>query len=266
MARYLFIDGASLEMTLKNYKDTLFDGQDVEINYQLISNGGCSKVFYYDCLPPRTKEESDDAYAARSAPKRRLFESLSRFPGWHVSQGIAKRGRKNAPEQKEVDILIAVDMLTHTHRGNIDHATFVASDLDFRPLIEAVVRDGLFLTLLYEPGHASEDLIQAADERLPIDAYRLQNWFTDGMRERWGIVSAEGVASLPIGEAVQTWESGVFTVYMYEDRINRRFQIFRPHPLAKYLQLSHKDSTYLKRFHDVQYRRTDELGFLSSVQ
>lgn len=56
-------------------------------------------------------------------------------------------------------------MLGHTYRRNMESAAFVAGDVDFRPLVEAVVTDGMYLSLFYEPRHTSPELIRAADAR-----------------------------------------------------------------------------------------------------
>ncbi|MBD2254416.1 NYN domain-containing protein [Nostoc parmelioides] len=56
---------------------------------------------------------------------------------------------KAKKEQKEIDIMIAVDMLTHSFQKNMDEATLLAGDLDFKPLIDALVLNGTeFLKLV----------------------------------------------------------------------------------------------------------------------
>ena len=70
------------------------------------------------------------------------------------------RGRRG-PEQKKSDVMIAVDMLTHTFR-RVQEAILLTGDLDFKPLIDALVNDGMFVTL-WHPPQAIKELIAAAD-------------------------------------------------------------------------------------------------------
>jgi hypothetical protein len=59
--------------------------------------------------------------------------------------------------------MIAVDMLTHSFRRNMHQATLLTGDLDFKPLIDALVQEGMFVTLWYPPSTTSQELIAAAD-------------------------------------------------------------------------------------------------------
>ena len=43
---------------------------------------------------------------------------------------------------KQVDISLAVEMLSHAHRGNYDAAVLVAGDGDYVPLVDAVAAAG----------------------------------------------------------------------------------------------------------------------------
>jgi uncharacterized LabA/DUF88 family protein len=61
------------------------------------------------------------------------------------------RGAPKKRRQKEVDVLLAADMLTHGYDGNMDKAILIAGDLDFRRVVEALVRRGVFVEVWYEP-------------------------------------------------------------------------------------------------------------------
>ncbi|MBC7604208.1 MAG: NYN domain-containing protein [Ramlibacter sp.] len=179
---YLFIDGAYLQQVLLDYRTRWFPTAQIELNYYLVGRG-YSKVFYYDCLPARKENESDADFDARSAPQKALFAHLRSIDGWHVNEGIAHHRKKRGQTQKEVDILIAVDMLTHAHRKNAKEMTFLAGDQDFCPLVEAVVRDGIYLTLMFDPLHTSRDLQNVADAGLKLDLYTLHPVLTTACRQ-----------------------------------------------------------------------------------
>lgn len=171
---YLFIDGNYLHERAKGVCSTFFDSEP-EFDYRALGHS-FTKIFYYDSLPAK-KNDGDSAFEARLQMKVALFDHLRGLDGWHVHEGVS-RARKGGPaSQKEVDILIAVDMLTHTHRKNMDRLTFIAGDQDFRPLLDAVVRDGMYVSLWYHPSSISVDLKHTADTKMEIDLY----WFHDMM-------------------------------------------------------------------------------------
>ncbi|MFL9670406.1 NYN domain-containing protein [Variovorax sp. AB1(2024)] len=165
---YLFIDGAYLTQAFDDLSKKWFDGVELPINYSLLALNH-QKVFYYDCLPAQKDGESNDDFSIRKLPQERKFETLRNLNGWHVNEGIAKHRKRQGAQQKEVDILIAVDMLSHTHRRNMERLTFIAGDQDFCPLIEAVVREGMFVELFYDPTSVSKDLKNSADSTRKLD-------------------------------------------------------------------------------------------------
>lgn len=164
--KYLFIDGGCLRATLKNLSDRYFDGRELRINYSSLK-GSHLKAFYYDAIPAMKPNETDEEYVKRVQPRVALHEQIAKLPGYHIYEGDSRIRRKQV-QQKEVDVMIAVDMLTHTFRGNMGRATFIASDVDFKPLLDALVREGMFVELIYPPTETSQNLVDAADERQPL--------------------------------------------------------------------------------------------------
>src|SRR5271170_1987248 len=133
---YLFIDGEYLRRRMNDavQKVFLWDG---EINfYSLKSSASAKRVFYYDCIddeqkPAETKTECEQRVAAQEA----RFNKIGELNGVHVRYGSLKGSGKKR-RQKEVDVLLAVDMLTHGYDGNMGRAVLIAGDLDFRPVVE----------------------------------------------------------------------------------------------------------------------------------
>ena len=179
---YLFVDGAYLTTFARNAGD-LWYGEAAQIDYAVLG-AGFRKVFYYDCLPARTDKESVEEFARKTSEKEDFFNSLRSINGWHVSEGLAKWKKKSGSRQKEIDISIAVDMLTHTYRKNMDQLTFVAGDQDFRPLLEAVVREGMYVTLKYGATSISRDLMHAADAKTELGIYELHGLCTANFKKR----------------------------------------------------------------------------------
>lgn len=164
--KYLFIDGGCLRATLKNISQRYFEGRELRINYTQLK-GNHKKAFYYDAIPAIKLKESEEDYLERIHPRVTLHNHIATLAGYHVYEGDSRIRRKQV-QQKEVDVMIAVDMLTHTFRGNMERATFIASDIDFKPLLDALVREGMFVELMYPPTDTNQDLVNAADERTPL--------------------------------------------------------------------------------------------------
>jgi uncharacterized LabA/DUF88 family protein len=168
--KYLFIDGGCISTVLDRISATFAGGAVLDLNYEALTSN-YSKVFYYDALPERKSDEDETTYRARSAPQRRLFDRLGSLDRFHVYEGDVRRSSsRRGPEQKKIDVMIAVDMLTHSFRRNMHEATLLTGDLDFKPLIDALVQQGMFVTLWYPPGTTSQELIAAADrsQRLSV--------------------------------------------------------------------------------------------------
>lgn len=186
--KYMFIDGAYLDERLKALEPVF--GEVPAIDYERLGYSA-TKVFYYDALPrepePNAAPRDQAAYELKLAKKQSHFDMLRSLPGWHVVQGVVKRGdeKKAKAQQKEVDILIAVDMLTHTYRRNMEEVIFLAGDLDFRPLVDAVVRDGMYVTLQYDPASVAKDLVETADTADPLRFLRWHSLLRDDLRARF---------------------------------------------------------------------------------
>lgn len=178
---YMFVDGAYLDGCVSDFCKRWFGGQQYELDYRTLS-GSCEKVFCYDAMPLQRKEEPDDKFKLREVVKLTFFDRLRALRGWHVHLGISKRHKGGVAQQKEVDVLLAVDMLTHTHRKNMDSVIFVAGDQDFRPLLDAVVRDGMYVTLYYDKSSTSADLINMADARQEFDYFTMMQMFPAHVR------------------------------------------------------------------------------------
>jgi len=183
--KYLFIDGSYLQRIHRSAMEAVF-GVPGDLNVQRVANDiHPFRTYYYDCVEeqPKTGESQSD-FEARMAPRLAHIAQIRSLPGGHVRLGtLSGRQRKQKePRQKEVDILIAVDMLTHGFNRNMRRAALLAGDLDFRPLVEASVQAGVFVELWYEKTSTNENLYWAADQGRPIEWQNLYDWNTDAFR------------------------------------------------------------------------------------
>jgi hypothetical protein len=126
------------------------------------------RVFYYDCLHdiPRV-DETEAELNVRVQEQKAFFDRVQSLPGFHVRLGSLS-GSSRKLRQKEVDILLAVEMLEHAFRKNMTSATLLAGDLDFAPLIDSLVRFGTWVDILYDPKSVAPALVASADRGVQI--------------------------------------------------------------------------------------------------
>lgn len=256
--QYLFIDGEQLRRTVEEVGNDWFK-KPIDIDYRKLQ-GTCQKVFFYDCLPARTQADTDEAYKQKRDAKEALFNELRAIAGWHVSQGLAKHRKRVGQEQKEVDILIAVDMLTHTYRRNMHRLTFLSGDQDFAPLLEAVVREGMYVELLYPERHTSTDLMHFADAATPLDVDRLYAAATEDFQRSHG----KPTRSFDLAGAPQdgVWveqghgQAGPFAKVWHE-QTSGLFNIKTVHPNAsgQYFTVRNRDLALGKRYFEMHARQ-----------
>ncbi len=199
MQSYLFVDGGYFRKVLENFATTFWGGVQLPLEYKRLSTN-YRKCFYYDCDPPRRANESPDDYQLRIDTQRQFYKSLRAIDGWHVFEGVIKGSGRTA-RQKQIDIQIAVDMMAHSHRRNMDEITFIAGDEDFKPLIDALVREGTYVRLWYEQRSASEDLVAAADARRRFNAYEIHSLLSGAFRAAHPMPHRYSGAPLDVAEA-----------------------------------------------------------------
>jgi len=192
---YLFVDGACLQSTLAHYAKTYFGSASLRANYWSLF-AGFSRIFYYDALPSKKNDESDGDFDARIAAKLGFFESLRRMGRVHIFEGVTRHRKRVGQEQKQVDVLIAVHMLSHAHRGNMQRATLLTSDLDFKPLLDALIMEGINTTLWYPPYCTNKDLLNSADSRRVL-----------GLRACHGFLSPSDQVRFPIPEGISKFDA-----------------------------------------------------------
>ncbi len=183
---YLFIDGGYLRRRYEEAIDSVFRIPG-ELDYSNIRSAfSCAKAFYYDCLDECKPAEASSDYAARRKTQEDLFNSIREIPGFHVRTGTLS-GRR----QKEVDVALAVDMLTHAFYKNMSRAVLIAGDLDFRPVVDSLVKLGAWAEVASARSTTAKPLQWAADQHRELTFLDLYSWSTDTFRSRHPIPNLE---------------------------------------------------------------------------
>jgi uncharacterized LabA/DUF88 family protein len=245
MVKYLFVDGGYLRKFTGNIGRELFGGMSLSLDFAKIG-AGFRKCFYYDCAAPQEKGESEADYKLRSSGQQGQFYNIRRVDGWHVFEGVLA-GRGPSARQKQVDIQIAVDMLSHSYRRNMNELDFIAGDQDFKPLVDAIVREGMYVRLWYERTSVSRTLMNAADAKRPLSPYDIWAWSSAEFQTKRPLPSRSSGPGAPEGAVLERGRSSEGEVSLlkcatdyaisYEDNLNLGYTMQWRHPDREFLKL-----------------------------
>jgi uncharacterized LabA/DUF88 family protein len=124
------------------------------------------RVFYYDCLDDL---DADNHAVTAAKPQSVDYERVLKTDGYLPKLGTLSGGGPKKLGQKEVDVQLAVDMLTHAYDGLISEASVITGDLDFRPAMNVLVARGVHVRLVYDASSVNKNLFAASDIRKEID-------------------------------------------------------------------------------------------------
>jgi hypothetical protein len=213
---------------------------------------GFDKVFYYDALPSKHGSEGQQEYDVRLEAAKNFHDKIGALDRFHVYEGDTRRSPSlRKQEQKKVDVMITVDMLTHAFRRNMQHCTLLTGDLDFKPLIDALVSDGMTVTLWYPPKRTSRELIAAADQRRQLDIRSLYDSLGTRSKQLFTLPSASAEPDRgDIGVLIGSWtvDGDEFRLVKDGDTFvivganpNANYKTYWTHPDQAFLQLYAED-------------------------
>ncbi len=175
----LLIDGGYLDFLQRSYGSP-------RIDYGRMANAICDhfgarllRCVYFNCLPYLSSSpapEEQEAYRRKEGFYQRL-QKLERFEvklGRLAFRGLDESTGKPVLEQKQVDVLLAIEMVYASARRSVDTIILLSGDGDFLPAVELVKREGLTFGLAHGPRSGTqltvhEALWEAADLRLTLD-------------------------------------------------------------------------------------------------
>jgi uncharacterized LabA/DUF88 family protein len=178
---YLFIDGACLNAVLDKIGERYLGGARPSLDWSSV-RARHRKVFYYDAVPVQKPDEDENAHSIRVAPKRSELARIEREAGYHVRTGEAHRRPRRGNEQKMVDVQRAVDALLMASRALFGSCTLITGDLDFKPLVTALVEMGVNVELLYPKDETNDDLKAAADSAEAVTIDMVRDWSSAAQR------------------------------------------------------------------------------------
>ena len=167
----IFVDGAYVEKAMRSE----FGGVRIDFNLlseRLAGDAEILRTYYYHCAlyqdKPPTPEQSK-----RYTAQRAFFRALEAYPRYTLRLGrLAKRDGDDGGTprfvQKQVDIMLGVDLTLLAAKRIIQEAVVVAGDSDFIPAVTAAKAEGVVVRVAQVGGRHSE-LWREADERTLID-------------------------------------------------------------------------------------------------
>jgi uncharacterized LabA/DUF88 family protein len=256
---YLFIDGSYLR---RYYTESVrqWFGFDGEIDFTLVKQQySARKSFYYDCLDDIKREgENETDFNLRVEKQEAFFNKIREVTGSHVRLGSLTGTAKNK-RQKEVDILLAVDMLNHAVRQNMNRAVLLAGDRDFKPVVESLVQMGIFVDVVGDKRHTSKDLAWSADTFTGISFSEYYQWSAESHRKKHPVNILHINMPPADSKVIQKGLVGGKNLTLYKSDTNNNFYIFVEafHNENSNLTLQFHDLNQLKLYFELQYGKVD---------
>ena len=251
---YLFVDGGYLRGVLERFSRECFEGTPL-LPYPPSLCHGFRKTFYYDCPVPQKKGEPAADHRKRLEEQSVLFEEIRQVDGAHVFEGVIRgRGSGERIRQKKIDVALAVDALQHAHLKNAQQITLLTGDLDFLPLVQALVQVGIHVQLWYEESSAAKELVLEADARKVLDLRAVLEVLYPKVREDWPPAREATLDMLPTTEPVAIAESRFGVVKVYQHLDGYAALIVPPGPRGRYSCRVHPNVNFLMMWVESQWK------------
>ncbi|MCL5888356.1 MAG: NYN domain-containing protein [Candidatus Thermoplasmatota archaeon] len=98
---------------------------------------------------------------------RKFLTSLNLQSRFEIRLGKLQENEKGF-HQKQVDILIAIDMIRLALKNRIQHVILITGDGDFVPAVQFVKEEGIMVHLRHADATYSKDLSQVCDTSKPL--------------------------------------------------------------------------------------------------
>jgi uncharacterized LabA/DUF88 family protein len=248
---YLFIDGGYLR-AIYGEGMTKFCGNCGDLDVKRIRYAdSASRAYFYDSSDDEQRPgESEPDFLARTVAEEDFFDEIRAVNGFHVRLGSVT-GKKR--RQKEVDVLLAVDMLTHGLAGNMKKGILLAGDLDFRPIVEALVQRGVFVDIWFERRSAAKNLYGAADFGREIRFSELHSLSSQAVQLKYPLPHrAEGL-DRPNGGILVKQGTVRARPALLHALPNNLFEFWIQELGGNSLTLKHKDLTRIESFLELEY-------------
>jgi NYN domain len=143
-----------------------------------------------------------------------FFDEIRAVSGFHVRLGSVT-GKKQR-RQKQVDVLLAVDVLTHGLTGNMKKGILLAGDLDFLPIVDALVQRGVFIDVWFDRRSAAKELYDAADFRREIPFSELHSRTRGAVLAKYPLPQRSTGAGMSQGQPIKRGKFGGSPAFLHQ--------------------------------------------------
>ena len=159
---YLFVDGNYLQQDYKKFAEQWF-GTEGKLDFERIKEEfQADRNFYFDAADDINK-----------------FRDLQQSD-WVVELGYVSSGRNR--RQKEVDILMALRMISYAHKAKMNNVILLAGDGDFRPLAHELVKLDVDVKIVGDKKSINTQLLGEATSKLFIDIDYYYKWTKENIK------------------------------------------------------------------------------------
>lgn len=167
----VFIDGSNLYHVLGQTcgrHDLQFD----KFANKLANGRDLRRVYYYNIRQEAFEDRSN------ASDQDKFLSSLYDTPHLEVKLGIWKQ-RGSTMVEKGVDVMLAVDLVTHAYQDHYDTAIIVSGDADFYPALQAAKNVGKHVEVAAFEANISAEAARVADLHLKMTkTYFTGLWMT----------------------------------------------------------------------------------------
>ena len=155
----IFIDGGYLNNVMKEFHGRTLNFEKFS-NVLTDSGKDLFRTYYYNSLPIIYPNSHSNAEDIERLNKAKIFYTiLNEIPNLEIRLGKLVHDVVNGKDsfaQKQVDILLTIDLLSLSLKGQITKAIIITGDSDFVPLIRRVKDEGIKVQLMHGKSYSKE--------------------------------------------------------------------------------------------------------------
>ena len=159
-----FIDGGYFQNVLRYFGEPRIDFQ--KLAWRMKGDGQLLRAYYYNCRCLVSENPTEEELDHQNRQER-FFYKLQTIPQFECKFGtLEMRPREDGtqkPVQKQVDVMMALDIAKLSWKHLITKASIIAGDADLIPAIQSAKDEGVVVELFYSGGTVSREILQTVD-------------------------------------------------------------------------------------------------------
>ncbi len=163
----VFVDGSNLFYGIRLLKIRLDYGKLLSF---LKGTRQLVRAYFYTSIPDESTLKKNTPEWESYQRQRKFLEEISNL-GYKVKTSLLRRRPSGELKEKEIDIMLATDMLSLAYLNAYDTAVLVSGDSDFRYTVEEVQKLGKKVENATFLKTSSPILRRACDKFIPLDEY-----------------------------------------------------------------------------------------------